>query len=440
MTGRPPPGRIVVLGGGQVALLAACAVRRALPGADVRLVPTPIPPDALADRSHGTLPAIARLHARIGIDAMGLVARAGASHRLATRHGGDWGEWWIGHGAAVDPADHGFVAGWSARSGAEAMRASGPAVALAQRERFAEAADDPASPLSDLDHGLRWSPEGYRRHLTALARHLGVAIEPGVAEADPAGIDADLVIDARGVPGGDRIDWRDALPIDRVVFEAGPPALSVADRLDLTGDALRLTSPGRDATRVVTMRRGGDGVAIAPGRRRAAWEGRVVTIGDGAAMLPPLGQANLLLAALAIELLIELLPGRDIHPLERAEWNRRWALAADATRDFASAHLVRLSEDHPLRARASDALALRIAGFARRARVPALPEDPFPRDMWTQLLAGIGVVPGESARVRAADPRAAAAARTLHEARIGQAVALAKPYPLWLGGMMGEGR
>ncbi|MEP9400346.1 tryptophan 7-halogenase [Sphingomonas silueang] len=441
MNARAPLGTIAVVGGGQVALLAACALARTLPGARVRLLPVAVPPHAMADAAHGSLPMLARLHARIGIEEAGLIRRAGASHRLATCHSGGWRadgrDWWIGHGAVADPVAHGFAGNWSGRAEPAASAPTGPAVALAMAGRFAEAADDPASPLSDIDHGLRWSPDACRRYLAALARHLGVAIEPP-GDSRPAGVDADLVVDASGVAGSDWIDWSDELAVDRVAIDHAAPVLSVVDRVELRDDRIELFSPGRDALRRVTMRRGGDGTRLRSGRRRAAWTGRVVALGDAAALLPPLGQANLALAAQAIELLVELLPGRDIHPLERDEYNRRAALAADAMRDFVAAHLVALPAGHPLRARPSPMLALRLSEFARRSRLPHVEEDPIPRDLWTQLLGGIGIVAGVPAHRAADDPHAVAAARAAQDRRNAQAVALAEPYATWMGRMTGE--
>lgn len=439
MNARAPLGTIAVVGGGQVALLAACALARTLPTAKVRLLPTAIPPHAMADQAHGTLPSLARLHDRIGIDEAGLIARAGASHRLATRHGGGWRadahDWWIGYGATADPAAH----GWIVRDTADATVANGPAVALALAERFAPAADDPASPLSDIDHGLRWVPDAYRRHLGGLARHLGVAIEPP-SDTIADTVDADLVIDATGGHGDDWIDWSADLPIDRIAVAQAEALLSVVDRVDLEEAALHLISPGRDSTRCVTMRRGGEGTPIACGRRKDPWTGRVVALGDAAALLPPLGHVNLALAAHAIELLLELLPGRDIHPLERAEYNRRAGQAADTARDFVAAHLVNLPEGHRLRSRPSPLLALRLQEFARRARLPHVEEEVVPRDLWTQLLTGIGITPGVPAHLVAGDAQAIAAAHMAQGQRSVQAVALAEPYSLWLARTLGERR
>ncbi|MBD8678604.1 tryptophan 7-halogenase [Sphingomonas sp. CFBP 13720] len=427
MSARERLRSVAVLGAGQVALLAACAIARTLPGTSVRVLHAPVCDDALADQAHTTLPTLARLHERIGMDEPGMMARAAASHRLATRLiAPDLPAGWMAHGAAADP-----VPAWAIRSEGGGV-ATGPAAALAQAGRYAPPSDDPASPLSDIDHALRWSPAAYRARLASLARHLGVTFGEG-GDGDPATVDADLVIDAAGQRAvADWIDWSRELPVDRVESATGRPDLSVVDTVELTSDRVRVTSPGRDATRIVTLSRGGAGVAIANGRRQVAWDGRVVAIGDAAAMLPPLGWANLHLAVLAIELLVELLPGRAIDPLERAEWNRRFGRAADATCDFVAAHLAGLPSTHPLAPAQSPLLALRIAEFVRRGRIPYVEEDAVPRDLWIQLLTATGITPGISARVAATDPTTRAAARSAHDRRIAQAVAMAEPYPAWL--------
>lgn len=425
---RQPIRHVAVLGGGQVALLAACAIKRALPGAAVTVMEMPVASDALADLAHTTSPVLARLHDRIGMDEAGMIARAGAGHRLATCHRSPAGAWWIGEGAADDPASE----PGHDRTGV-AM-----SVALAQAERFAEVSDDRASPLSDLDHALRWSPDGHLARLASLARYLGIVRLRASGVVDPAAVNADLVIDAAGPRprGADWVAWSAELALNRVRTDLLPPSLSLVDTVETISGGVRLTSPGRDATRVVTVCADGDGCAIANGRRGQAWQGHVVAIGDSAAMVPPIGWMNLHLAVIAIELLVELLPGRDVRAVERDEWNRRFALAADAVRDRVAAHLI----GHPGEGVRSPALALRIAEFARRARVPAMAEDATSRDWWGQALAGAGIAPGRSARMEAIDPAVRDAARLARRGRIAHGVAMAEPYPEWLARMAGAKR
>ena len=80
---RELPRRVIVAGDGQVGVLAAIALRQALPASEVLVVGTPPDPAALADRAATALPFTNRLHDRLGIEEERLVRETGASHRLA---------------------------------------------------------------------------------------------------------------------------------------------------------------------------------------------------------------------------------------------------------------------------------------------------------------------------------------------------------------------
>ena len=62
---RELPRRVVVAGDGQVGVLAAIALRRALPGSEVIVIGTPPDPAALADRVPTALPFTNKLHDRV---------------------------------------------------------------------------------------------------------------------------------------------------------------------------------------------------------------------------------------------------------------------------------------------------------------------------------------------------------------------------------------
>ena len=101
---REPLQRIVVAGAGQVGVLAAIGVKRALPSCEVIVLGLPIDPGALADRAATALPFSNRLHDRLGIAEEEIVSRAQGSHRLITRYFG-WGGGQAGavpYGAMVD--------------------------------------------------------------------------------------------------------------------------------------------------------------------------------------------------------------------------------------------------------------------------------------------------------------------------------------------------
>ena len=104
---RDPLQRVVVAGAGQLGVLAAIGLRRALPGAEVVVLGLAPDPGALADRAATALPFTNRLHDRLGIAENDIVTRAQGSHRLVTRYFG-WGEEGQGgampYGASIDPA------------------------------------------------------------------------------------------------------------------------------------------------------------------------------------------------------------------------------------------------------------------------------------------------------------------------------------------------
>ena len=169
MSDNPPGARaaptcIGVVGDGQVGLTAAIVLRRSYPRSDVVLIAAPPDPAALADTTITSWPSSLGFHDSFGFDEAGLILRAGASHRLATRFA-DWcgagRDWVLAYGAALDPA---MRVGPGPQTVTQALAASG---------RFAMPVDSPESPLSDIDYALRWNGPAYRSRLASLARHMG---------------------------------------------------------------------------------------------------------------------------------------------------------------------------------------------------------------------------------------------------------------------------
>lgn len=460
-------GNAIVVGGGQVALLAAVAIKRASPRTAVTLIATPVNPAALADAAHTTLPSLARLHARLGVDERGMLTRAGASHRLATLYHHwrkDDAAFSVAFGAVAPPSA--FRASWG--MGVDAREdAAGPAAALAAAQRFAAPSDDPASPLSDLDYALRFSPSAHARRLGSLAQHLGITTVgtravhvqrdddgaiAGLVLNDGRTVAADLFVDASGPaamlrsPNAAVVSWRHFSPVDRLAVAApGAPALSVTDTAHRQGTGYLLVSPGRDATRATVayaatdmpdadaelmLARAGFAqdrtIDLAAGRAAEAWAGNVVAIGDAVATTEPLGDTNLHLAVRHIELLIELLPGTSVTQAERDEFNRRAALVADRTLEFVAAHHARALCDRPA------GLAKRLDLFARHGFLERRGEESVGDDLWRQLLTGLGLALTPEPRVRAMPAADRERAITRQRARVRAALALAEPYPAWL--------
>ncbi|MCJ2187681.1 tryptophan 7-halogenase [Novosphingobium beihaiensis] len=472
---RHMPGSVAVFGGGTVACLTTVALARALPRTRVTLVTPPggsCNPTALADLAHTTWPGLARLHERIGIAEDDILRRASGSHCLGLRYANwrtDGAEWIIGHGAA-SPSGPGIAA------------------ALARAGRFALPDGQPGSPLAGLDYTLRFDPRAYRAGLRSIANRLGTTMaegRPAAASHNETGaitqvildtgaqIAADLFIDATGPGAGlialagqpQWIDWQDHLPVNRLLpaKDLARPGLSMLDRFEACREGWLWTSPGRDGTRTGlaynasltsdaeaadallghTGASPGEVIAITPGRLEKAFTGNVIALGDAAAQFEPIGWCNLHLAVRAIELLLEILPGLPIDTLEQYEFNRRWALLADRTRDFLAAHYTaRPAFAAPFwqaaaRLKHSPELILTLREFARRSRLPVFEEESLSRDAWLQLLAGNGTPAGMAPRKLAMGHAAREKERADEDRRVAAALHAAAPYPNWLANRLG---
>jgi tryptophan halogenase len=439
---------IAVVGGGIVGLSAALAFARALPAARVEVVDTPADPAALADRMPSTLPAVGRFHAWIGIDELDLVRRGIATHRLGTRFekwsaGGEaWTHVFGDHGRPVGPI--GFHDLWLRAHRAKTalpFDRYAAAVLLGEAGRFVHPEEDPRSALGTFLYALRLDPGAYRARLaeaaTATPARAGVVAaidrrdDGAVAAlrlADGRRLEADLFLDCAG-PRAPLLamlddgfeDWGEWLPADRLLvgeeaFDGPPRPLDTATAnaagwrwsIPLTGRrafgfafAGAATEEDR-ARRLLAMEDGGEGaaaVAIRPGRRPRPWVYNVLALGDAAAALDPLHGTNLSLAHSGIERALELLPGRDCHPLETAEYNRRTAQETERARDFLALHYLRSGRsrgefweglaERPLPA----TLARTVEQFAARGRFAVFEEEFFEKQAWVAAMIGLGILP-----------------------------------------------
>jgi tryptophan halogenase len=476
---------IAVLGGGIVGLSAAAALARTLPAARLELVETPEDAAALADRLPGSTTAIHRCHGSIGLDEQVLVRAGAATHRVALRfeHWSAGGETWFHlHG------DHGRPAGaipfhqlWArARRAGQAQayhRYTGAGV-LAEADRFVHPQADPRSPLANFDYALRLDPGSYRAALSEIVDRLGIARSGGdfggVERREDGGvavlllrdgrrIEADLFVDASGPSArlltavADRFeDWSGWLPCDSVLLGAAAPGVpSPCDTIEALPDGWRWRAPGGERAMqgaVYAARRVADPqavfgidaerVSIRPGFRPEPWVCNVVAIGDAAAAVDPLHWMPLHLAHRGIARMIELLPGRDCHPVEIAEHNRRARLEAERVRDFLALHYHRSGVSigamwrEVAGAPAPDGLAHTLAQFERRGRLPVHDEDWLDREYWLAALFGLGVMPrAATPAAEAIDPAAAASGMAQIAANLAQLPARVPPYPDYLARM-----
>jgi tryptophan halogenase len=429
---------ICVAGAGIVGLSAALAFARALPGVSVTILQTTSDPAALADRMPGTLPTVHRFHAAIGVDELELVRSGIAVHRLGTRFdhwSADGRSWYHVFGEHGLPAGEvPFVAVWQnlrERGQALPFDRYAAAAALAAAGKFVHPASDPDSPLGTFLYGLRLDPARYRERLAAAASNLP-RVEgeiKGVEHREDGGIQslllgagrriaADLFLDCSGPAAllhahlaADFEDWSGWLPCDRIATEErAPEEPNPCDTVTASGTGWTQAAalPGRTLViRASSAEFGpGEGVAIRTGRRPRPWIANVLAIGDAAVAVDPLQCTNLHLAQAGILLALELMPGRDCHPLELREYNRRFDLEVVRVRDFQTLHYVRSGRrDTPFWAALGGrepppTLARTLEQFERRGRLPFFEEETFDRDSWLAVLLGLGVMP------RHADPAA----------------------------------
>jgi tryptophan halogenase len=428
----PPDERafrsICVAGAGIVGLSAALAFAKALPWARVEVVETTPDPAALADRMPGTLPPVGRFHAAIGLDELDLVRRGIAVHRLGTRFeqwsadGRSWYHVYGEFGFSIGQVGFGDV--WleaERRKRALPFHRYSPAAVIAEAGKFVHPEERAGSPLATYLYALALDPDAYRARLeeqAAAARIVRTAgdlvdverrEDGGVAALRLSGdrrVEAELFLDCTG-PAARLLgaaddsfeDWGAWLPVDRIVVAEDSGEPSPVDVASAIPDGWRWRGSAGRRTLRAELTAGGDGVAIRPGRRARPFVRNVLALGDAATAVDPLHGANLHLAQSAVLRALELLPGRDCHPLEAAEYNRRSGQETSRVRDFLALHYLRsgrrdgdfwkdLAERAP-----PDSLAHTLEQFERRGRLPFYEEETFDKASWLAILFGLGVRP-----------------------------------------------
>ncbi|MFY7745267.1 MAG: tryptophan 7-halogenase [Erythrobacter sp.] len=475
---RDPLRRVLVAGGGPLGILAAIAVRRALPSCEVVVAGGDPGPAAFADAAPTAMPFTNKLHDRLGIAEADIVTRAGGSYRLVTRLSGWGGEGQggvVAYGEALDPAlKTAFARDWGKvrLPGEGAPSVGSLAQVLAEARRFAPPPPGEPTPISTVDYALRWHPPAYRDLLIAQAEALGIGyvpgqidrIEPGdrdtiraVSIAGQGLIEADLFLDCTGPqaallashPGFAFTDWSASLPTRHVyIGEPGAPMIALEDRLTVTGKGWVSEVAGIDGRHVLLGTpaplpraeaeallggRALGAVAMTPGRAAQPWLGNLIALGDAAARFEPLGPLHIDLAHRQLALLIEMLPGREITALERAEYNRRSALMMEGVHEILALHFAAPAAQgvfgtHPLPGR----IAAVIDQFERRGRIPFREELPLLAQEQLALLVALGWTPGLAPAALAADTTAETQARAAFAAEVDAALAFAPPYDQWL--------
>ncbi len=479
---REPLRRIVVAGGGQVGVLTAIGLRRALPTCEVVVIGIAPGIAAFADRASTSLPFTNKLHDRLGIDEAQLVLSAGGSYRLATHYIGWGGAGQHGvmpYGGASDPAlQTRFAQQWGIgpRNVSEDRPAGSLAEVLVNAGQFAPPPPDADTPVSEVEYALRWNPPAYRDVLVDHAHRAGVthvsgiiaAIHPdrqgGIASVAIEGqgtIEADLFVDCTGpdailasaLPEFDVASWSDISPVRRILVAApGQAMLALEDRISLLPDGWLCELAGRDGLQTMLALADGvdEGAAraalqtepaavldLSPGCVREAWIGNVIALGDAAVRCEPLGFLPLDLAHRQLNLLLEMLPGRQIVASERAEYNRRAGLMFDAARDLLAMHYAAPQARVVFpNSRTPAAVKAALDQFGRRGRLPFQEEAPLLKQEQDALLGALGFARGLSSREQTLSPQDITAAQAEFAAKSQAALAFAPPYGQWLASVL----
>lgn len=478
---RDPLTRIVVIGSGQVGVLTAIALKRALPACDITVLGGPVAANAFADAATTALPFTNKLHDRLGLSEANMIAHAGASHRLVMRYFGWKGPGSHGamsYGAQTDPnAQSGFAQAWGggSKSASNAPTMRPVAEALADAGHFATPPEDRESPLSDIDYAMRWNGSAYLQMLVSIAQNIGVSYMEGSArqvELDNAGniaklavsgdhhCVAELFVDCSGpdasvlsqMPGYAVSDWADCLPGYRLHSASpGQPMLALEDRVSLLADGWLSEHAGRDGLQSALCcpkDTGEEAVFSALGttpvqsldigrsRTREQWIGNVVALGDAAARFEPLAGIPLDLAHRQLALLLEMLPGRTIEPLEREEFNRRTSLMMDSARDTISLHYCAPQARNQFNADVPLQVERAVDQFTRRGRLPFQEEAPFLPFETMSLMAALGLVPGTPPQFSAMSNEQIASVQHSAANKASQAVQFAPPYQQWMARLL----
>lgn len=442
---------ICVVGDGIVGLSAALAIGRAFPTVTMSILGTTSDPAAMAELLPATLPTVGRFHAAIGFDELDLVRRGIAQHHLGTRFGG--AQPWL-HSFGEVGRPEGAVAFhqlWLRAHGegrALPFEQYSPASMIGAAAKFVHPSADASSPLSTYLYGLRFNAQRYREALDLAAGEVPrvagevLAIErssdwriAALRLSDDRRLAADLYLDCSGPRAivhrliASRFDdWSKWItPTAATITIAGsstPDPLDFAEQ-DADGWSLTATAPGVETQ----TRLGRCGESLKSGRLTEPFRHNVLALGDAAVALDPLLGLNLSLAHNAILRAIELMPGRDMNPLELAEYNRLTEREQLRARD--ARMLLEPSFDE-----LPDTLARTLEQWRARGRLPFFEEELLTPSSWAQLLIGRGILPRAVAPLTGqVDSDAAAEAMARYAAGIADLAASIPPYPAYLATM-----
>jgi tryptophan 7-halogenase len=267
-----------------------------------------------------------------------------------------------------------------------------------------------------------------RKFVSASRREDGLLEE--LKFEDGGSLRADLFIDASGARaqliGGvletPFEDWKQWLPVDRMLFsataldEARPPYARITARaagwqlrmplqaVSSVAHAYASAFQDDESARQELQAAGAllvepRQVSFASGRRRQFWDRNVIALGAAAGCVEPLAASELHLLTSALLNLLDHFPDTQFDPAIIANYNRAVCDDFDRTRDFVLLHYcTSRRDDSPFWQQFAslalpDSLAQRLAMYRATGRLMQQRTEPFTDLDWFWILEGAGVVP-----------------------------------------------
>ena len=441
--------QVVLIGRDAPVWLTAVSLHKAL-GPTVEVLVLELPTLTLETSVYSAVPAIAQLHAAIGVDQLALAAACQAVPVAGQRYA-NWSRSAPSfiHGYDAGDASQpllGLVQHWVKARGL-GLKAAYDDFSLAAAAAKAGKVPTPSSVPGETapPPGYHFDARSYAAAFKSLALRRGIEHRTGHlagVKRDGARIlsveweggeefNADLFVDVSGVealligsqPHDQTRSWSEWLPCDRILSASSPalsplPAFSHNSAVRFGWIALH---PLRNRTAVVAafsskhadvqdldhlpalagvpISSDVDVTPLRPSARPRAWNGNCVALGTAAVELEPLDAIELHVVHLGISQLIHWLQREPDQVTAAAGFNEAVYSAAESLRDFQMAHY-RLNRrfdepfwDEARTASGPESLDVKLQNFRARGTVGLLPEGAFEQMNWASILIGHGLIP-----------------------------------------------
>ncbi|WP_443747972.1 tryptophan 7-halogenase [Asticcacaulis solisilvae] len=394
---------IAIAGGGVDAWLSAACLLRALDGQGYAITVVEVAGcDEPAGAAEAGLAPLRAFHALLSLpESMVLEAADGARCMGSRMEGfGLAGDFILPYGEAGTRingvAFHHYIGWLTAQGRAASLDDYNLAVQIARSGRFQPPSQAIGSVRATYTYGLNLDLAGYARLLKSLCLHKGVrrvdaraisVTESGLA-CDGQAVAADLILDATGPRRLVSQGFRPAGPPLQCRWETEAQRPSLLNTVTRRAGGYRMTLPlgRRTATAVIGEAVEGPSLTLQPGCLDAAWQGRIIAVGQAAGVSEPLGASRLHWLQAGLTRLLALFPDRNLYPSLAAEYNRLMRDTWDRQRDAGLAFRAVDAPDGDW----PESLKRRLIQFRSRGHVVQYDEDVFSEQDWVNLFFGLG--------------------------------------------------